>query len=82
MATSPLTEADSSSLDFFFSQKPPFPPEVLAEIKREFRRLRAKYEADAASGVTSTGRAKKAPKVPQSTEITMDIFGAEEAPSK
>ena len=81
MATSPLTEADSSSLDFFFSQKPPFPPEVLAEIKREFRRLRAKYEADAASGVTSTGRAKKV-KVPQSTEITMDIFGAEEAPSK
>ena len=81
MATSPLTEADSSSLDFFFSQKPPFPPEVLAEIKREFRRLRAKYEADAASGVTSTGRAKKV-KAPQSTEITMDIFGAEGEPSK
>ena len=75
---SPLTEAQSGSLDEFFARKPPYDAQTLAAIKAEFRRLRAKFGDDQAAGKTS--RAKKA--VPaKSNEITMDIFGAEDTPT-
>jgi len=75
---SPLTEANSNSLDEYFARKPPYDSVTLAAIKTEFRRLRAKFGEDAASGTTT--RAKKAQKVPKTNEITMDIFGAEDTP--
>jgi hypothetical protein len=78
-AASPLTEANSSSLDEFFARKPPYDATTLAAIKSEFRRLRAKFGDDAASGKPT--RAKKAT-VPKSNEITLDIFGAEDEPPK
>jgi hypothetical protein len=76
---SPLTEADPRSLDEYFARKPPYDATTLAAIKQEFRRLRAKFGEDAASGKPT--RAKKAA-VPKSNEITMDIFGAEDTPAK
>lgn len=74
---SPLTEAQSGSLDEFFARKPPYDATTLAAIKAEFRRLRAKFGEDQASGKSI--RAKKAA-TPKSNEITLDIFGAEEMP--
>ena len=74
---SPLTEAQSGSLDEFFARKPPYDATTLAAIKAEFRRLRAKFGEDNASGKPT--RAKKA-SAPKSNEITLDIFGAEETP--
>jgi hypothetical protein len=75
---SPLTEASSNSLDEYFARKPPYDAQTLAAIKSEFRRLRAKFGEDQASGKPT--RAKKAAKVPASNEITMDIFGATDVP--
>jgi hypothetical protein len=77
---SPLTEASANSLDEYFARKPPYDATTLAAIKSEFRRLRAKFGEDAASGKPT--RAKKAAKVPQSNEITLDIFAADEEPLK
>jgi hypothetical protein len=76
---SPLTEAQSGSLDEFFARKPPYDATTLAAIKSEFRRLRAKFGDDAASGKPT--RAKKA-SAPKSNEITLDIFAADEEPPK
>ncbi len=78
-ASSPLTEANSNSLDEFFARKPPYDSVTLAAIKAEFRRLRAKFGEDSAAGTTT--RAKKA-KPAKSNEITFDIFGAEDVPTK
>ena len=74
---SPLTEAQSNSLDEFFARKPPYDATTLAAIKAEFRRLRTKFGEDNASGKST--KAKKAA-VPKSNEITLDIFGAEDTP--
>ena len=75
---SPLSEATSNSLDEYFARKPPYDAQTLAAIKAEFRRLRAKFgETEAAGG---TVRAKKVGKPKASTEVTLDIFSAEDTP--
>jgi hypothetical protein len=78
-AVSPLTEAQSGSLDEFFARKPPYDATTLAAIKSEFRRLRSKFGEDSAAGKPT--KAKKA-SVPKSNEITLDIFAADEEPPK
>ncbi len=75
---SPLNEATSNSLDEYFARKPPYDATTLAAIKAEFRRLRAKFGEETASGGKPT-RAKKAA-MPKSNEITLDIFAAEDTP--
>ena len=44
-ATSPLTEASVSSLDEFFSRRPPFDESALTAMVSELRRMREKWES-------------------------------------
>ena len=58
---SPLSEADPRSLDEIFSSRPPFDPGALRRQIEEFRRMRVKWQSDAAEGKTKRA-VKKAPK--------------------
>jgi hypothetical protein len=78
-APSPLSEADERSLDFYFSQKPPFDAETLLRIKQEFRRRREVWAKDAAEGKTT--RSKKVGKAQVTTSVDVDLFAAEDVPS-
>lgn len=80
-SVSPLTEAQSTSLDEYFSRKPPYDATTLARIKAEFRRMREQWAKADAMG-TKVPRAKKAPKPAASTSTTLDIFSSspEETP--
>lgn len=72
MTVSPLTEASSSSLDEFFSRKPPYDAETLAAIKKEMRRLRERWIAD--GNEQAKPRAKKAPKATVTKVVSEDLF--------
>lgn len=76
---SPLTEANSASLDEYFARKPPYDATTLARIKQEFRRMREVWQRAAAEGNKSP-RAKKA-SAPASREIADDLFAAEDLPA-
>ena len=57
----PLAEASVSSLDEFFSRKPPFDEEALGAIVKELRRMREKWESlGEGTPVTAKKRASKA----------------------
>ena len=43
--SSPLAEASASSLDEFFSRRPPFDESTLIAMVRELRRMREKWES-------------------------------------
>jgi hypothetical protein len=75
---SPLTEANSASLDEYFARKPPYDAATLARIKQEFRRMREIWQKSAQEGGKGT-RAKKV-SVPLSKEIEVDLFAAEDLP--
>ena len=77
--TSPLAEASPSSLDEYFARKPPYDAQTLNAIKQEFRRLRANWAQDAASGKTS--KAKKASKQEVTKSVDFDLFAAEDTPT-
>lgn len=74
---SPLGEAETTSLDEFFSRRPPYDVETLQRIKQEFRRLRERMVIDAQAGKTT--RAKRATKVANQS-VSVDLFAAEELP--
>jgi hypothetical protein len=58
--TTPLAEASVSSLDEFFSRRPPFDEEALMAIVKELRRMREKWESlGEAMPVTAKKRAAK-----------------------
>ena len=76
--TSPLAEASASSLDEYFARKPPYDAQTLNAIKAEFRRLRANWAQDAASGKTT--RAKKVSKQEVTKSVDFDLFAAEDQP--
>lgn len=69
---SPLTEASTTSLDDYFSRRPPYDAETLAKIKAEFRRMREVWLKANVEGA-KTPKAKKA-KEPATTSIGVDIF--------
>lgn len=57
--SSPLAEASASSLDEFFSRRPPYDEATRMALIRELRRMREKWET---SGVGEKVTAKKAKK--------------------
>lgn len=57
--TSPLAEASTTSLDEFFSRKPPFDSATRTAIITEFRRMRAKW-ADG-TGAPAKSSVKRTP---------------------
>lgn len=74
---SPLSEAETTSLDEFFSRRPPYDAETLQRIKQEFRRLRERMVIDAQAGkTTKAARTKQA----KSTSVSVDLFAAEDLP--
>ena len=77
--TSPLSEASPSSLDEYFARKPPYDAQTLNAIKQEFRRLRANWAQDAASGKTT--KARKVAKTEKATSVDFDLFAAEDTPN-
>lgn len=77
----PLSEASPSSLDEYFSRRPPFDEATLAKMVSEFRRMREKWES-LGEGVKAT---KKAPakRVSAPTQLSADDLwsaGPEESP--
>lgn len=56
---SPLSEASPTSLDDYFSQKPPFAPEALRAMIAEFRRMRVKWESDSQEAKNKPKKAAK-----------------------
>lgn len=55
----PLAEAQATSLDEFFSRKPPFDEGTITGIKIELRKMREKWLAAEAAGA-SAPKAKRA----------------------
>ncbi len=80
-APGPLAEASASSLDEYFSRRPPFDGDCLAKMVSEFRRMREKWES-LGEGVKAT---KKAPakRASAPTQLSADDLwnaGPEESP--
>lgn len=65
---SPLAEASASSLDEFFSRRPPYDEATRMALIRELRRMREKWES---SGVGEKVTAKKARK-PAAPAVPLD----------
>ncbi len=76
---SPLTEASTTSLDEYFSRKPPYDAETLSRIKAEFRRMREIW-LKAESGEGPKPKVKRTPKAPVSRVIADDLFDPEATP--
>ncbi len=76
-APGPLAEASASSLDEYFSRRPPFDGECLAKMVSEFRRMREKWES-LGEGVKATKKApaKKAPAA--SAQLSADELWGDE----
>ena len=79
MTDSPLSEASADSLNEYFARKPPYDAQTLNAIKQEFRRLRANWAQDAATGKTT--KAKKASKIEATKSVDFDLFAAEDTPA-
>jgi hypothetical protein len=74
--TTPLAEASVSSLDEFFSRRPPFDEEALTAIVKELRRMREKWESlGEGTPVTAKKRAARAAAPP--TQLTADDLWTE-----
>ncbi len=80
MADSPLTEANSASLDEYFSRRPPYDAETLAKIKAEFRRLREKWQLFEQGQGAKPKTARKAGRPTAQTSTDLDIFNPEGTP--
>ncbi len=81
-APGPLAEASASSLDEYFSRRPPFDAECLAKMVSEVRRMREKWES-LGEGVKATKSAPKARKASAPTQLSADDLwnaGPEESP--
>ncbi len=76
-APGPLAEASSSSLDEYFSRRPPFDADCLTKMVSEFRRMREKWES-LGEGVKATKKApvKRAPAV--SAQLSADELWGDE----
>jgi hypothetical protein len=57
---SPLAEASETSLDEFFSRRPPFDGGTLSALVTELRRMRVKWQSGEASTARKAPRAAKA----------------------
>lgn len=68
---SPLSEADPRSLDEVFSSRPPFDPSAMRRAVEEFRRMRVKWQQDAAEGKSK----RVAKRGARPTAPVGDIFG-------
>ena len=58
--TSPLAEASASSLDEFFSRRPPFDEATRMALIRELRRMREKWESTGQGEKVTAKKARKA----------------------
>lgn len=80
IAASPLAEASVSSLDEFFSRRPPFDEAALTAMVTELRRMREKWES-LGEGLKVTKKAKKpASAVSQLSAEDLWSASAEELP--
>jgi hypothetical protein len=72
---SPLSQVSETSLDDYFSSKPPYSPQVLSALVSELRRMREKWQVEEREGkVKRAVKAKKGVKL-TSTSTDEDIFG-------
>ncbi len=75
---SPLTEANSASLDEYFSRRPPYDAETLARIKQEFRRMREKWQQfEQGQGAKPKTKRSAAGAKARATSTEVDIFGSD-----
>jgi len=72
----PLSEASVSSLDEFFSRKPPFDEEALTAIVKELRRMREKWES-LGEGTPVTAKKRAAKSAGATVQLSADDLWSE-----
>lgn len=80
-AASPLAEASVSSLDEFFSRRPPFDENALGAMVAELRRMREKWES-LGEGQKVTKKARAPAKAASPAQLSADDLWAGDEPGK